>query len=274
MGVEPASSTGEKRAILSGMRVVITRARAQAGELAQRIEELGGEVIEFPTIEIQPPRDCGPLDRAIGQLCTYDWLFFTSANGVDRFLARMAHFHVDVKGLEPIKVVAIGPETGRRLEMAGIRPFLVPKKYQAEGILEELAADEIRGKRILIPRAAKAREILPQTLRRWGGTVDVVEVYQTAVPGNDTRTLLQLLRQKKIHIITFTSSSTVAHFFRLLQGENLAELVRGTVIACIGPITSQTVADYGLHAEVVSEEYTIPGLIRAIVHYYKTSGHS
>lgn len=274
MSADVERPTSEKNAILAGKRVVITRARSQAGELARRIEELGGEVLEFPTIEIQPPVDYGPLDRAIEQLDSYDWAFFTSVNGVDYFLARMRHFHKNLECLEPIKLVAIGPETARRLEQAGIRPFLVPKKYQAEGILEGLRAEEIRGKRILIPRAAKAREILPDTLRQWGSTVDVVEVYRTTVPKNDTVKLLQMLRQKKIDMITFTSSSTVAHFARLFAAENIAELMRKTVIACIGPITGQTVVDFGLHADVISEEYTVAGLVRAIVSYYESSGQS
>jgi len=274
VGIEKADLSSGKKAILAGKRVVITRARSQAGELAGRIEELGGEVLEFPTIEIQPPEDYGPLDRALEQLQSYQWIFFTSVNGVDFFLKRMSQLRQDSRCLEGIKVVAIGPETAKRLEKAEIRPFLVPKKYQAEGILEGLTAGEIQGKRILIPRAAKAREILPETLRRWGGSVDVVPVYQTVVPKNDSAELGMLLRENKVDMITFTSSSTVSHFVRFFSNENLAELMGKTVIACIGPITGQTVVDYGLHADVVSEEYTVPGLVSAIIHYYQISGRN
>jgi len=271
---EKAGLSSEKKAVLAGKRVVITRARSQAGELAQQIEELGGEVLEFPTIEIQPPEDYGPLDVALQQLQNYQWIFFTSVNGVDYFLKRLSEWQQDSRRLEGIKVVAIGPETAKRLDKAGIRPFLVPKKYQAEGILEGLTAGEIRGTRILIPRAAKAREILPETLRQWGGSVDVVPVYQTVVPKNNSAELRMLLRENKVDIITFTSSSTVSHFVRIFRNEDLAELMAKTVIACIGPITGQTVADYGLHADVVSEEYTISGLVKAIIHYYQTSGRN
>ncbi len=274
MSVDLERQASGKNAVLAGKRVVITRARSQAGELARRIEELGGEVIEFATIEIQPPAEVGPLDRAIERLHSYDWAFFTSVNGVDHFLARMSHLHRSAEHMNHIKIVAIGPETARRLEQAGIRPFLVPKKFQAEGILDGLRPEEISGKRILIPRAAQARDILPNTLRQWGGTVDVVEVYRTAVPKSDTGKLLKLLRDKKIDMITFTSSSTVSHFVRLVGAKKLVDLLQKPVIACIGPITSQTAADLGLHADVVSEEYTVSGLVRAIASYYETSGQS
>jgi len=126
---EKAGLSSEKKAVLAGKRVVITRARSQAGELAQQIEELGGEVLEFPTIEIQPPEDYGPLDVALQQLQNYQWIFFTSVNGVDYFLKRLSEWQQDSRRLEGIKVVAIGPETAKRLDKAGIRPFLVPKKY-------------------------------------------------------------------------------------------------------------------------------------------------
>jgi uroporphyrinogen III methyltransferase/synthase len=262
--------SSEERSILAGKRVVITRARSQGGELARRIEELGGEVIEFPTIEIVPPQDHGPLDRAIERLETYQWIFFTSVNGVEYFLARLDHFGKDATSMEGRKVVAIGPETGRRLDNAGIRPFLVPQKYQAEGILEGLAPEKIRGTRVLIPRAAQAREVLPETLRQWGGFVDVVPVYRTVAPKNDVTELTAMLRQNKVDVITFTSSSTVTHFVQLFHGENVAELVASTVIACIGPITGQTATDYGLRADIISEEYTVPGLVGAIVEYYQS----
>jgi len=274
VSIESGSFSSRRKGVLAGKRVVITRARSQAGELAQRIEELGGEVLEFPTIEIQPPEDYGPLDRALKELPSYEWIFFTSVNGVEYFFARMADLRRDKNILEGIKVVAIGPETARRLEKAGIRIFLVPKKYQAEGILEGLTAEEVRGKRILIPRAAKAREVLPETLRQWGGSVDIVAVYRTVVPKHDTAELSTMLRQNKVDMITFTSSSTVSHFVGLFRNENLAELMGKTVIACIGPITGQTVVDCGLQPDVVSEEYTVPGLVKAIIGYYQTSSQN
>lgn len=255
--------------VLRGKRIVVTRARSQAGRLAQRIEELGGEVIEFPTIEIQPPESYADLDAAIRRISTYDWLIFTSANGVDQFIKRLQSLAKTVAEIDEIKVGAIGPETARRLEAAGITPCLVPKEYQAEGILELLAPDLVRRKRVLIPRAAKARDILPETLRQRGAQVDVVEAYRTVLPQVNVSYLCALLRERKIDMITFTSSSTVSNLVEILRGQKVVELLAETPIACIGPITKKTVEDLGMRANVVSEEFTIPGLVRAIVDYFE-----
>jgi len=249
-------------------RIVVTRARPQAGALARRIRDLGGEAIEFPTIEIQAPQSYAALDRAIEGLNRYEWLFFTSVNGVEQFLHRLNHLKKETAEIERLKVVAIGPETARRLEAAGIRPCLIPKQYQAEGILEGLAPEVIRGKRILIPRAAQARDVLPETLRKWGGEVDVIEAYRTNRPSTDTSRLRAMFRGNQINMVTFTSSSTVSNFVQMFPGDNISELVDGATIACIGPITSKTLEDFGLRADVVAEEYTIPGLVRAIVAYF------
>ena len=253
---------------LAGRRIVVTRARSQAGSLAQRIEELGGEVIEFPTIDIQPPESYAALDAAIDKIHTYDWLIFTSVNGVEQFLARSKSLNKSVTKLRDIEVAAIGPETASRLELAGIRTSLVPRKYQAEGILEVLTPETVRGKRVLIPRAAKARDILPETLRQWGAEVDVIEAYRTVMPATDISGLRKLLLERKVDMITFTSSSTVTNFARLFQGQNLSQIVTGSAIACIGPITKLTVEDLGGHADVVAEEFTVPGLVRAILDYF------
>src|SRR5918993_195567 len=215
--------------VLRGKRIVVTRPRTHAGELARRLSELGAEVIEFPTIAIEPPMDYAPMDRAIGQLSQYDWLFFTSINGVQSFFDRLRHFGNDSPDIEHLKVVAIGPETARRLEGEGVHVYLVPEKYQAEGILEALDPAEIRGRRILMPRAAKAREILPETLRQWGAFVDVVQAYKTVLP-QDCQFGLRELFKKQIDVITFTSSSTVENFLRLLEGEDLVSILRGVTI--------------------------------------------
>jgi uroporphyrinogen III methyltransferase/synthase len=253
---------------LKGKRIVVTRARPQAGVLMREIEQFGGEPIDFPTIEIRPPQSYSALDAAIEQLDTYEWIFFTSVNGVDYFLQRLRHRNKEFANPRQLKVVAIGPETANRLEASGIRTYLVPKQYQAEAILDGLTPEAIRGKRVLIPRAAQARELLPKTLQKWGGEVDVVEAYQTALPKVDTSTLRAMFCENKIDMITFTSSSTASHFVQLFPGENLGELIGRAAIACIGPITGKTVETLDLHPDVVSEEYTIPGLVRAIVGYY------
>jgi uroporphyrinogen III methyltransferase/synthase len=258
---------------LRGKRILVTRARSQALSLAQRIESLGGEVVEFPTIEIRPPESYGPLDQAIYQIANYDWLIFTSVNGVEQFLDRFEKLGKNITNLAGIEVGAIGPETARRLTAAQIEPTLVPKQYQAEGILDELISETVLGKRILIPRAAKARDILPETLSRWGARVDVVEAYQTVLPQVDVSVLCRLLREGTIDMITFTSSSTVTNFAVMLRDQDLPRLLSRAVIACIGPITRKTVEDLGMRPEIVSEEFTIPGLVRAMVDYFSRTAN-
>jgi uroporphyrinogen III methyltransferase / synthase len=268
MAFEAADKPADSVDALKSKRILVTRARSQALSLMQRIESLGGEVVEFPTIEIRPPESYGPLDQAIQQISSYDWLIFTSVNGVEQFLNRFEKLGKNIADLAGIEVGAIGPETAKRLTAARIQPSLVPKQYQAEGILEALISDTMVGKKILIPRAAKARDILPETLRQWGARVDVVEAYQTVLPQADVSALCKLLRDGTIDMITFTSSSTATNFAAMLRDQDLPRLLSKTMIACIGPITRQTVEDLGMRSEVVSEEFTVAGLVTAIVDYF------
>ncbi|MBM4264251.1 MAG: uroporphyrinogen-III synthase [Deltaproteobacteria bacterium] len=266
--------TSDAQQGLAGRRIVVTRARAQANALAQRIEELGGEIFEFPTIEIQPPEDFTAFDAAVRNIESYDWLIFTSVNGVAPFLDRLGRCGKDEGLLAGINVGAIGPETAKTLEGAGIKAELVPQQFQAEGILETLSPAMMRGKRVLMPRAAKAREILPDTLRQWGATVDVVVAYQTVLPAPDTAPLARLIHARAIDAITFTSSSTVSNFVRLFQQQKLSEIVGDTPLACIGPITAKTVSDLGGTAQIVAQEFTIPGLVAALVDFFGRSDRS
>jgi uroporphyrinogen III methyltransferase/synthase len=268
MAPQAADKLASSVNVLSGKRIIVTRARSQATSLVERIEALGGEVVEFPTIEIRPPESYGPLDQAIQRIASYDWLIFTSVNGVERFLDRFERLGKNLADLADIEIGAIGPETANKLVAARIQPSLVPRRYQAEGILEALAPEMLRGKKVLIPRAAKARDILPETLRQWGAQVDVVEAYQTVLPQVDVSALCNLLREGKIDMITFTSSSTAANFAAMLRDQDYPRLLAETVIACIGPITKKTVEDLGMEPEVVSEEFTIPGLVSAMVDYF------
>jgi uroporphyrinogen III methyltransferase/synthase len=265
----------EKRAIrlketrpLFGRRIIITRARSQAKAFARAIEELGGEVVEFPTIEILPPQSYNFLDRAIQEIENYRWIIFTSVNGVDHFLTRLRDLKRNIRTLKGIKIAAIGPETAKALESANLRVCVVPQEYRAEAILQELKPDEIRGMRVLLPRAAEARDILPETLREWGAEVDVVEAYRTVAAGSDAAWFRTLPLGKRADMITFTSSSTVNHFAALFPGEDLKWLLAHTAVACIGPITQKTAEEKGIRVDVVAREYTIPGLTRAIAEYF------
>ena len=178
--------------------------------------------------------------------------------------------------LAKLNVGAIGPKTAKQLALAGMKVDLVPTRYQAEGILDLLDPEMMRGKRVLIPRAAKARDVLPETLRNWGASVDVVEAYRTIAPTGDSSAVRLLLRQGKVDLISFTSSSTVSNFSQLFDGAKLSEILGNTVVACIGPITAKTVEELGGHADIVADEFTVGGLIQAIVIYYsgKLAGQS
>ena len=261
---------------LAGMRIVVTRAHTQSLEFIQRLEELGGDVIEFPTIEIQPAENFAALDEALGKIERYDWLIFTSVNGVEPFLSRLRAADKTVVSLAKLNVGAIGPKTAKQLALAGMKVDLVPTRYQAEGILDLLDPEMMRGKRVLIPRAAKARDVLPETLRNWGASVDVVEAYRTIAPTGDFSAVRLLLRQGKVDLISFTSSSTVSNFSQLFDGAKLSEILGNTVVACIGPITAKTVEELGGHADIVADEFTVGGLIQAMVIYYsgKLAGQS
>jgi uroporphyrinogen III methyltransferase/synthase len=254
---------------LAGKRIVVTRAGAQAYGLVEQIEKVGGEIIELPTIEIQPPESFAAFDAAVKNIESYHWLIFTSVNSIAPFLERLRVGGKTVDAVHSLQVGAIGPETAKRLASAGITAALVPERYQAEGILDAVKPEAMKGKRVLSPRAADAREILPETLRAWGAVVDVVIAYRTALPNVDIGPLAELLRQRKIDVITFTSSSTVKNFVRLFGGKSLAEIAGGSAIACIGPITASTAEQAGRRPEIVAAEFTINGLTRAIIAYFQ-----
>jgi uroporphyrinogen III methyltransferase/synthase len=232
---------------------------------------MGAEVIEFPTIEIVPPLRWNELDRSLDQLSSYDWIIFTSANGVLFFWRR---FQEKKKGLSlppSLKVCAIGPATARELKEKKIRVDYVPEEYIAEAILGGFEKMSIQGKRLLLARAKVARDVLPRGLQRMGAEVDVVEVYRTMKPRGGAKTLRQLLTDGKADVITFTSSSTVNHFAEILKKEDLGILLKDVIIACIGPITARTALEQGMEVRIQPKEYTIPALTRAIAEYFNKS---
>ena len=254
-----------ERRPLFGRRVIVTRARAQAGELSVELERLGAEVLEFPTIEIRPPEDFGPLDAAIRALDSFDWLVFTSVNGVDAFVERLADHGLDLRAVpRGAKVAAIGPATAQRVREAGLRVDVVPREFRAEALIEELAADELRGKKILIPRARVAREVLPDRLREAGAEVVVPPAYESVPSSEGKEELARRLEAGEVDCVTFTASSTVENFAGAFGKIEAARLLAGTRVACIGPITADTARGYGIRVDAEAREYTIPGLVEAV----------
>jgi uroporphyrinogen III methyltransferase/synthase len=253
---------------LRGKKILITRARNQAGQFSTHLRKLGAEVIEVPTIEVVPPLRWEELDRTIDQLESYDWIIFTSANGVKFFWERLRKKDKEDRFPSLLKVCAIGPATANQLKEKGIRIDYMPKEYIAEAILEGFERMAIRGKRILLARARVARDVLPKGLSTMGAEVDVVEAYRTIKPREGAKKLIHLLSDGRIDAVTFTSSSTVNHFMELLTKEDWKGLLTGVAIACIGPVTAHTAKKWGMSVHIQPEEYTIPALTQAIVNYF------
>jgi uroporphyrinogen-III synthase len=268
--------SASKRRTLSGLRILVGRARHQASGLSSGLRNLGAGVIEIPFIEIRKPRSYQPLDRALKNLRDYDWLILTSVNGVDAFWKRVRRRHIPRKEFAHLQVAAIGPATRKAVEKGGLRVEVVPPEYVAESVVESLRT-HVSGKRVLLTRAKVARDVIPRELRKLGAKVDVVEAYETAIPRASRTPLRALLNdpKRRPHIITFTSSSSVRNFVSLVGkqvGRGRARSPRAVPwllerirMASIGPVTSSTLLDVGLPVDIEAKQYTIPGLIRAIV---------
>ena len=246
-----------ERLPLFGRRIVVTRAKGQADELSGRLRALGAEVVEIPTIEIRPAADYGPLDRAIENLATYDWLIFTSVNGVRRFVERLDLSATDWRALRA-RIAAIGPATRKAVEALHLKVDLMGAEYVAEGLVEAFRAWDLAGKRILLPRAAVARDLVPDALRSVGATVDVVEAYRTEVPDEAAELVT---RMGVPDCITFTSSSTVRNFVEI-AGAGRLTAVR---VVSIGPVTSETARSLGVEVSAQARVYTIDGLVEAVL---------
>jgi uroporphyrinogen III methyltransferase/synthase len=255
-----------ERRPLFGRRVVVTRARAQAGELSRELEVLGAEVHEFPTIEIRPPEDFGPLDAAIRALDSFDWLIFTSVNGVEAFIERLSHHGLDLRAVpRGAKIAAIGPATAERVREAGLRVEIVPQEYRAEALIEAVPGASLAGRRVLIPRAKVAREVLPERLREAGAIVVVPPAYESVPSSEGKEELERRLEGGEVDCVTFTASSTVENFVRAFGEDDAGRLLSGTRVVCIGPITADTARGRGIRVDAEAGEYTIPGLVEAVV---------
>ncbi len=254
--------------VLFGKTIVVTRAREQASDFRVLLEEKGAQCLEFPTIEVVRPSSWKPLDSAIEHLEDYDWVIFTSVNGVRFFFQRLQKNREDVRALRGVRLGAIGPKTAAALKERGLRLDLVPSVYRAEALIDSLGQEEVRGKKFLLPRAAKAREILPEKLREMGANVDVISAYETLRPPDKGDGVRRRLQKGEIDCITFTSSSTVENFAAMFPKEDLASTVGRATIACIGPITAETARRYGLEVSVMPAEYTIEALVDKIVEHF------
>jgi uroporphyrinogen-III synthase len=268
---------------LNGVRILVGRAKHQAGALSAELRKLGAHVLEIPFIEIRTPRSFRPLDSALKNLETYDWLILTSVNGVESMWGRIEKLHQKLEtngeGHEftravarkknaasaaegRLRIAAIGPATKKAIEKRGLHVDVVPKEYVAESVVRSLKG-EVKGKRVLLVRAKVARDVIPRELRKARAHVDVIEAYETVVPQSSRRRLQAALKnpKKRPHIVTFTSSSTVKNFMTLVGKR--ADLT-GIRMASIGPVTSATLRENKKTVDIAAKQFTIPGLVAAI----------
>ncbi len=247
---------------LFGRRIIITRASEQAGKFSHKLKELGARVYEIPTIKIVPYKSYEGLDEAISRISEYNILILTSVNGVKYFFDRLKELGKDGRALAGIKICAIGPATAQSIKEKFLNVDIMPEKYVAESVVEALNRFGIEGKRFLLCRALVARDVIPDEIRKRGGFIDVVPVYETTKDEESRERLLKTL-EEGVHYITFTSSSTVSNFFELLGEEK--RLLKDIKFASIGPVTSATLRKHGYEPHLEAEKYTIDGLTDAIV---------
>ncbi len=243
---------------LFGKKIVVTRTRSQASKLLKKLTGLGADVIELPTIAIEPIIDSGKLNNAINKINEFSWIIFTSQNAVNLFFSHIYSNRKDVRILGNIKVAVIGPATGDELLKYGIKPDLVPKEYVAESLIAELKKQDIKNRKIIIPCAKGARDTLENSLKDSGAEVERINIYKSVKPDNISDDVIEQLEHADI--VTFTSSSTARNFFSLFPSVTAK-------IASIGPKTTETIIEFGTKPEIIAKEYTIEGLINAIVEY-------
>jgi uroporphyrinogen III methyltransferase / synthase len=255
---------------LAGRSVLVTRTREQAHSLVDPLEALGAEVLSMPVLVTVDPEDWGPVDAAIESIGNYDWIVFTSTNGVDRFLHRFRARHGDYDDLASTCMAAVGSATAHRMRAEGFPPAIVPEDFRAEGLVaafRELGAEKCH--RVLIPRAEEAREVLPEALSSMGCEVDVVTVYRTAAADPDPE-VISRLRAGTVDVGTFTSGA-IAHAF--LDAVASAGLDAGTVmnrmvVVSVGPVTTAALKQLGFTADAEAVESTMGSLVDAVVHHF------
>ncbi len=256
---------------LFGRRIVVTRSREQAGELLDILQELGAEAIPSPTIRIMAPEDPEPLDQAVADASTFDWIIFASANAVDAYMSRLTTVS-DVRQLKDVKLCTVGPSTAARLLHYGIRADLTPAEYRAEAVIDAMAAaGSLDGVRVLLPRADIGRDVLLEGLTKAGVSVTDVVAYRTLLAQGDTggRDIYRMLLDGQIDAVTFTSASTLRNFAQIHGVEQAADLLRGTVVASIGPVTAEAGHQLGISTTVMPTQYTVPDLVDALVEHFR-----
>ncbi|MHB8835325.1 MAG: uroporphyrinogen-III synthase [Candidatus Methylomirabilia bacterium] len=253
---------------LAGKTVLVTRAPGQAGEFSRLLRERGAAVVEISTIEIVPPLSWADADRAIGKLPAYDWLILTSTNAVNWFFRRVRERRGDLALLGGVRVCAVGPKTREAIERAGLEVAFQPSVYRAEGLIAEAGEGAWRGKRVLFPRAAEGRDVIPDEMRRVGAELDLVTVYRTVPSPAGREELRSLLAAGTLDAVTFTSGSTVESFVSLLDPAQLETLAGRIAVACIGPVTAAAARAAGLPVDALAREATMPGLADALESYY------
>jgi uroporphyrinogen-III synthase/uroporphyrinogen III methyltransferase/synthase len=246
---------------LKGRLVLVTRAAHQAGKLSDGLRALGAEVVEVPVLEIRPPADFGPLDLAIYQLAAYDWLIFTSANTVRAVADRARELGVALVA-DHAKVAAVGGATEAALSKAGLQVHFIPESYVAESLVEGFPG-EVRGKRVLLARAAIARDVVPDALRGRGAHIDVVDAYRNVMPEDAPVQLVRAL-QEPVDAATFTSSSTVKHLAQAAREAGIVFPLTGVKAVSIGPVTSETLREFGWTPEAEAEPHDLAGLVGAV----------
>jgi uroporphyrinogen III methyltransferase / synthase len=260
---------------LFGKRVLVTRPRGQAGELVELLESLGADAVEAPLIRIAPPDDYAPLDDACRGVDAFAWVVFSSANSVDAFLSRLREAGLDLRALKGVKVCAVGTATAARLAAAGLLVDLVPKEFRAEAVVQAIAASgNVRGARVLFPRSDVGREVVPEELKKLGAEVTEVVAYRTMIVDlerDGEPDVYKMLLERRIDVVTFSSPSAVRNFVKVFGGDASADLLQGTVVACIGPVTAEAAAQHHINAAIVPSEYTAPALAQAIMEYFSVA---
>lgn len=255
-----------ERSPLFGKRVLVTRSRKQASVLVKLLEREGAQPVELPAIEISPIADNTALDAALKNVASYDWVFFTSANAVEILFAGMKTLGMDTRDLGGAKVAAIGKSTASALGQQGIRPDILPDEFSSEGLITAMAAVDLAGKRVLLPRGTLADDTLPQGLDDLGAEVDDIGIYTTTVPEGAAAKARELLAQGRVDAATFTSASTVSNLCDLLDGDK--SLLEGVQVGCIGPLTASAARERGLDIAFVAQEHTIEGLVNSLRDFY------